>query len=44
MMATGTTSKSFRKYLNNTPPKHDIQEIQTAATLGTEHIFLEELM
>jgi hypothetical protein len=24
--ATGTVSKSFRKYLNNIPGKHDIKE------------------
>jgi hypothetical protein len=26
--ATGTISKSFRKYLGNVPGKHDIRELQ----------------
>ena len=36
--ATGTISKSFRKYLNNIPGKHDIKELQKTAILGTEHV------
>jgi hypothetical protein len=31
--ATGTISKSFRKNLNNIPPKHDIKEVQQTAIL-----------
>jgi hypothetical protein len=35
--ATGTVSKSFRKYLSNIPGKHDIKELQKTAILGTAH-------
>jgi hypothetical protein len=42
--ATGTISKSFRKYLSNIPPKHDIKELQTTAILGTAHILWGVLM
>jgi hypothetical protein len=35
---TGTISKSFRKYLSNIPGKHEIQELQKRAILGTAHI------
>jgi hypothetical protein len=35
--ATGTTSKSFRKYLRIIHGKHDIKELQKTATLGTAH-------
>jgi hypothetical protein len=30
--ATGTTSKSFRKYLSNIPGKHEPKELQKPAT------------
>jgi len=33
--ATGTSSKSLRQYLSNIEGKHDIEEIQTKAILGT---------
>jgi hypothetical protein len=36
--ATGTISKTFRKYLNNILGKHIIKEVQTTAILGTVHI------
>jgi hypothetical protein len=36
--ATGTISKSFRKYLSNIPGNHDVGELQKTATLGTAHI------
>jgi hypothetical protein len=36
--ATGTISKSFRKYLSSIPGKHDIKELQKTAILGTAHI------
>jgi hypothetical protein len=36
--ATGTISKSFRKYMSNVPGKHKIKEIQKPAILGTAHI------
>jgi hypothetical protein len=42
--ATGTISKSFRKYLSNVPRKHDIKELQKTAILGTTHIFRKILM
>jgi hypothetical protein len=42
--ATGTTSKSFRKYLNNIPGKNDIKELQKTVTFDTIHILWEVLM
>jgi hypothetical protein len=42
--ATGTISKSFRKYLNSLPGKHDIKEVQKTAILGTAHILRKVLM
>jgi hypothetical protein len=35
--ATGTISKSFRKYLSNVPGKHEIKELQKTAILDTAH-------
>jgi hypothetical protein len=32
--ATGTISKSFRKYLSNIPVKHDIKELQQTVILA----------
>jgi hypothetical protein len=42
--ATGTISKSFRKYLGNVPEKHEIKELQKTAILGTAHILRKALM
>jgi hypothetical protein len=42
--ATGTISKSFRKYLNNIPRKHEIKELQKTAILGTAHTLQKVLM
>jgi hypothetical protein len=42
--ATGTISKSLRKYLCNIPGKHEIKEIHKTAILGTAHIFRKLLM
>jgi hypothetical protein len=42
--ATGTVSKSFRKYLSNVPGKHEIKEIQKTAILGTAHVLRNVLM
>jgi hypothetical protein len=42
--ATGTISKSFRKYLSSLPGKHDIKELPKTATLGTAHILRKVLM
>jgi hypothetical protein len=39
--ATGTISKSFRKYLSNVPGKHEINELQKTATLGTANLLGE---
>ena len=36
--ATGTISKSFRKYVCDIPGNHDVQELQKTAILGTAHI------
>jgi acetolactate synthase small subunit len=35
--ATGTTSKSFRKYLSSIPGKHEVKELQKTGILGTAH-------
>jgi hypothetical protein len=42
--ATGTVSKSFRKYLSSIPGKHNIKELQKMAILGTAHILREVLV
>jgi hypothetical protein len=42
--ATGTISKSVRKYLSSIPGRHDIKELQKTATLGTAHILRKVLM
>jgi hypothetical protein len=42
--ATGTNSKSFRKYLNTLPGNHDVRELQKTAILGTAHILLKVLI
>ena len=42
--ATGTTSKSFRKYASNLPGKHEVKELQKTAILGTAHILRKVLM
>jgi hypothetical protein len=42
--ATGTISKSLRQYLSNNPGKHEINELQNTAILGTEHLLREVLM
>jgi hypothetical protein len=36
--ATGSISKSFRKYLSNVPGKHEIRKVQKTAILGTADI------
>ena len=35
--ATGTISKSFRKYVSNIPGDHEVKELQKTAILGTAH-------
>ena len=42
--ATGTISKSFRKYVSNIPGKHEVKELQRAAILGTAHVLRKVLM
>jgi hypothetical protein len=42
--ATGTISKSFRKYLSNVPGKHEVKELQKTVMLGTAHILRKVLM
>ena len=42
--ATGTISKSFRKYVSNILGKHEVKELQKTAILGTAHILRKLLM
>jgi len=42
--ASGTISKSFRKYVSNIPGKHEVKELQKTAILGTAHILRKVLM
>jgi hypothetical protein len=42
--ASGTTSKSFRKYVRTIPGNHDIRELQKTAILGTAHVLRKVLM
>ena len=42
--ATGTISKSFRKYVSNIPGKHEVTELQKTAILDTAHILRKVLM
>jgi hypothetical protein len=41
--ATGTISKSFRKYVSNIPGNHEVTELQKTAILGTAHILRKVL-
>jgi hypothetical protein len=36
--ATGTISKSFRKYVSTVPGNHELRELQKTAILGTAYI------
>jgi len=42
--ATGTISKSFRKYVSNIPGKHEVKALQKTAILGIAHILRKVLM
>jgi hypothetical protein len=42
--ATGTISKSFRKYVSNIPGKHEVKQLQKTAILGSAHILWKVLM
>jgi len=37
--ATGTISKSFRKYVSDEPGNHDVKELQKTAILGLHTYF-----
>ena len=41
--ATGTLSKSFRKYVSKIPGNHEVKELQKTAILGTAHILRKVL-
>ena len=41
--ATGTISKSFRKFVSNIPGNHQVKELQKTAILGTAHILRKVL-
>jgi enolase len=42
--ATGTISKTFRKYVSNITGTHEVKELQKTAILGTAHILRKVLM
>jgi hypothetical protein len=42
--ATGTISKSFRKYVSTVPGNHNVRELQKTALFGTAHILRKVLM
>jgi hypothetical protein len=42
--ATGTISKSIRKYLRHIPGKQDVKVLQKAATMGTMHLLHKTIM
>ena len=41
--ATGTISKSLRKYIINIPGNHEVKELQKTDIFGTAHIFRKVL-
>ena len=41
--ATGTISKSFRKYISNIPGNHEVKELLKTGILGTAHILWKVL-
>jgi hypothetical protein len=41
--ATGTISKSYRKYVSNILGNHKVKELQKTAILGTAHILRKAL-
>jgi len=43
IIATGTISKSFRKYVSNIAGNYAVKELQKTAILGTAHILREVL-
>jgi hypothetical protein len=42
--ATGTVSKSFRKYVSTITGNREVKELQKTVILGTAHILREVLM
>jgi len=42
--ATGTISKSFRKYVSNISGNHEVRELRKTAISGTAHILRKVLM
>jgi hypothetical protein len=42
--ATGTISKSFRKYMSTIPENHEVKELQKTGILGTAHMLRKMLM
>jgi hypothetical protein len=42
--ATGTISKSFRKYVRNILGKHEVKELQKTVILGIAHVLRKVLM
>ena len=44
IVATGTISKIFRKYVSNITGNHEVKELQKTAILGTAHILRKVLM
>jgi hypothetical protein len=42
--ASGTISKSFRKYFSSISGKHEVKELQNTAVVGTAHILRKVLM
>jgi hypothetical protein len=42
--ATGTISKSFRKYVSTIPGNYDVEELQKTAILDTAHTLRKVLM
>jgi hypothetical protein len=41
--ATGTISKSFRKYVSRIPGNHEVRELQKKTILGTAHLLRKVL-
>jgi hypothetical protein len=41
--ATGTVSKSFRKYVISIPGNHEVRDLQKTTILGTAHILRKVL-
>jgi hypothetical protein len=39
--ATGTISKSFKKYVSSIPGNHEVEELEKTVILGTAHILRE---